>query len=103
MLAKPIVGFIGLIEDWVDLRLIRSLALSRPAWSFVLVGKLVASDALVRDLPNVHLLGRKEYQDLPGYCKAFDVAVLPFVINELTLAADPRSEERRVGKECRSR
>ena len=89
MLGKPIVGFIGLIEDWVDLRLIRSLALARPAWSFVLIGKLVASDAVLRDLPNVHLLGRKEYQELPGYCKAFDVAVLPFVINELTLAANP--------------
>jgi glycosyltransferase involved in cell wall biosynthesis len=88
-LRKPIVGFIGLIEDWVDLRLMGVLARSRPAWTFVLIGKLVASDAPVRDLPNVHLLGRKEYQELPGYCKAFDVAVLPFVINELTLAANP--------------
>jgi glycosyltransferase involved in cell wall biosynthesis len=88
-LGKPVVGFIGLIEDWVDLRLIRFLAQSRPAWSFVLIGKLVASDAPLRDLPNVHLLGRKEYEELPGYCKAFDVALLPFVINELTLASNP--------------
>jgi glycosyltransferase involved in cell wall biosynthesis len=88
-LGKPIVGFVGLIEDWVDLRLIRFLAESRPAWSFVLIGKMVTSDSPVRDLPNVHLLGRKEYQELPGYCKAFDVALLPFVINELTLASNP--------------
>src|SRR5258708_6430115 len=88
-LPKPIIGFIGLIEDWVDLRLIRFLAQSRPAWSFVMIGKIVTNDAPVRDLPNVHLLGRKEYRELPGYCKAFDVALLPFVLNELTLAANP--------------
>ena len=88
-LGKPIVGFVGLIEDWVDLRLIRFLAVSRPSWSFVLIGKLVTDDSPVRDLPNVHLLGRREYQELPGYCKAFDVALLPFVINELTLASNP--------------
>jgi glycosyltransferase involved in cell wall biosynthesis len=88
-LPKPVVGFVGLIEDWVDLRLIRFLAQARPAWSFVLIGKMVTSDAPVRDLPNIHVLGRKEYQELPGYCKAFDVALLPFVINELTLAANP--------------
>lgn len=86
---KPIIGFLGLIEDWVDLRLIRFLAQARPSWSFVLIGKLVVSMSPLRDLPNVHLLGRKEYLDLPGYCKAFDVALLPFVINELTLAANP--------------
>lgn len=88
-LPGPVVGFVGLIEDWVDLRLIRVLAEARPNWSFVLVGKMVTSDAEIRDLPNVHVLGRKNYQDLPGYCKAFDVALLPFVINELTLASNP--------------
>src|SRR5262249_55425523 len=88
-LAKPIVGFFGLIEDWVDLRLIRFLAQTRPAWSFVLVGKAVADTAALQGLPNVHLLGRKDYRELPGYCKAFDAALLPFVINELTLAANP--------------
>ncbi|MFQ3409822.1 glycosyltransferase, partial [Escherichia coli] len=43
----------------------------------------------VRNLPNVHFTGRRPYQSLPGYCKKFDIAVLPFVVNELTLAANP--------------
>jgi glycosyltransferase involved in cell wall biosynthesis len=43
----------------------------------------------LRELPNVHLLGRRSYESLPEYCKAFDVAILPFVVNELTLAANP--------------
>jgi glycosyltransferase involved in cell wall biosynthesis len=50
----------------------------------------VATDTSpVRSLPNVHFLGRKEHQLLPSYSKGFDVAILPFVINELTLAANP--------------
>jgi glycosyltransferase involved in cell wall biosynthesis len=43
----------------------------------------------LRALPNVHLLGRRPYSALPGYCKAFDVALLPFVKNELTEYANP--------------
>jgi len=88
-LPRPVIGFFGLIADWVDLGLVRHLAAARPGWSFVLIGKADCDDALVRDLPNVHLLGRREYRDLPGYCKAFDVALLPFAINELTLNANP--------------
>jgi glycosyltransferase involved in cell wall biosynthesis len=37
----------------------------------------------------VHLLGRKPYEDLPGYCKGFDVGLLPFPISEVTLNANP--------------
>jgi glycosyltransferase involved in cell wall biosynthesis len=43
----------------------------------------------LQEIPNVKLLGRKRYEDLPGYCKGFDVAVNPFRINELTLNANP--------------
>jgi glycosyltransferase involved in cell wall biosynthesis len=88
-LRPPVIGFFGLIADWVDLALIRRLAERRPAWSFALIGKVDCDDSAVRRLPNVHLLGRKQYAELPAYCKAFDVALLPFVINELTLNANP--------------
>src|SRR5215467_3021408 len=88
-LTKPIIGFFGLIADWVDLDLIRFLARSRPQWTFVLIGKVVTSVAPIDGLPNVHLLGQKPYASLPGYAKAFDVALMPFVMNELTLAANP--------------
>jgi glycosyltransferase involved in cell wall biosynthesis len=88
-LAKPVIGFFGLIADWVDLDLIRFLATSRPQWTFALIGKVVTSLSAVEGLPNVHLLGQKSYGSLPSYAKAFDVALLPFVLNELTLAANP--------------
>jgi glycosyltransferase involved in cell wall biosynthesis len=88
-LSKPIIGFFGLIADWVDLELIRFLAVSRPLWTFVLIGKVVTSLKSIEGLANVRLLGQKPYASLPAYAKGFDVALLPFVMNELTLAANP--------------
>lgn len=88
-LKKPVIGFFGLIADWVDLALIRFLATSQPDWNLVLIGKVVTSLAAIDGLANVHLFGQKPYASLPGYAKAFDVALMPFVMNELTLAANP--------------
>jgi glycosyltransferase involved in cell wall biosynthesis len=88
-LRHPVIGFFGLIADWVDLGIIRYLAASRPEWSFLLIGEVQTDTSALQGLPNVHLLGRRKYQSLPAYCKMFDVAVMPFVVNELTLAANP--------------
>ncbi len=92
-LPRPIVGFHGLLADWVDYELIKKVAEHFQNGSVVLVGK-IAVDAeqkvkILDDVPNVHFLGRKPYAELPAYCKAFDVALNPFEINELTLAANP--------------
>jgi len=88
-LPRPVIGFFGLIADWVDLEVIRSLACARPEWSFVMIGEARTDTSLLKQLPNMYLLGRRSYEDLPGYCKAFDVAILPFLVNELTIAANP--------------
>jgi glycosyltransferase involved in cell wall biosynthesis len=88
-LRRPLIGYFGLIADWVDLDLIRFLALSRPAYSFVLIGKVTTDVKVFDGVGNVHLLGQRSYETLPGYVKAFDVAILPLVMNELTIAANP--------------
>ncbi len=88
-LPHPVIGFFGLVADWVDLSVIQYLATERPDWSIVLVGEIQTDVSSLRELPNVHLLGRRNYQNLPGYSKGFDVAILPFVVNDLTLAASP--------------
>ncbi|MBK8466530.1 MAG: glycosyltransferase [Chloracidobacterium sp.] len=92
-LPQPIIGFHGLLADWVDYELIKKVAVHFKDGSVVLIGK-TSVDArqkikVLADLPNIHMLGRKEYKELPAYCKAFDVALNPFEINELTLAANP--------------
>ncbi|MGI8669919.1 MAG: glycosyltransferase [Aridibacter sp.] len=92
-LPKPIIGFHGLLADWVDFELIKKIAEKYKNGSVVLIGK-IAVDAeqkvkILDDVKNVHFLGRKPYETLPDYCKGFDVALNPFIINELTLAANP--------------
>ncbi|HEX9928806.1 MAG TPA: glycosyltransferase [Pyrinomonadaceae bacterium] len=92
-LPRPIIGFHGLLADWVDYELLKKTAEHFRNGSLVLIGK-VSVDAgrkikILDNLPNVHLLGRKPYADLPAYCKGFDVALNPFEISELTLAANP--------------
>jgi glycosyltransferase involved in cell wall biosynthesis len=88
-LPGPVIGFFGLIADWVDLEVVRRLALARPEWSFVLIGEVRTDIAELQKLKNVHFTGRRPYDSLPAYAKAFDVALVPFVMNELTLAANP--------------
>jgi len=88
-LARPIVGFFGALAEWVDLPLIRAVATSRPDWSVVLVGKATTDLRPVLGLPNVHVLGQKPYAALPGYCRGFDVGIIPFLQNELTVRANP--------------
>jgi glycosyltransferase involved in cell wall biosynthesis len=85
----PVIGFFGLVADWVDLEVIRYIAEARPEWTVLMVGAIRTDTSALRSLPNVHMLGRRDYDSLPGYCKAFSVAILPFVVNGLTLAANP--------------
>jgi glycosyltransferase involved in cell wall biosynthesis len=88
-LKGPVIGFFGLVADWVDLEVVRYLAASRPQWSLLLIGEVQTDTSALRELSNVHILGRRNYASLPAYCKAFDVAILPFVVNELTVASNP--------------
>ncbi|HEY1585987.1 MAG TPA: glycosyltransferase [Polyangia bacterium] len=92
-LPKPVFGFYGLIAEWVDLEAMARVAEAWPEGSVVIVGEHnnahAAGMARLRALPNVHFLGRKPYASLFAYCKAFDVALLPFIKNELTENANP--------------
>jgi hypothetical protein len=88
-LPRPVIGFFGLVADWIDLPLVRRVADANPGASVVLVGKIATSTAALADARNVHLLGPRPYAELPGYAKGFDVALTPFVVNALTLASSP--------------
>lgn len=88
-LPHPVIGFFGLIADWVDIELMAKTARHFSQGSLVVVGKTTTDVSSLEKLPNVHLLGRKPYSDLPNYCKGFDVALNPFIVNELTISANP--------------
>jgi hypothetical protein len=88
-LPRPVIGFFGLVADWIDLELVREVADAHPQASVALIGKATTSLAPLEGARNVHLLGRKPFADLPGYCKGFTVAITPFRLNELALNANP--------------
>ena len=90
-LPRPVIGFHGWIQYWVDFDLIAHAARSHPDWSFALVGPVepLARVDKVRGLSNVHFLGRHSYQDMPNVVAGFDVCINPFVLNELADAVSP--------------
>lgn len=89
--SKPIIGFIGSVQYWLDFELIYFLASKRPNWSFVFIGPVGARVDLseLMNLPNIYFLGKRRYDELPGYCKAFDVCINPFKLDELSKSVDP--------------
>jgi len=85
----PVVGFFGLIHDWIDQDLLGAIAERHPEWTVAVIGKASVDVSRLAKHPNVKLLGRKPYASLPRYCKAFSVGLVPFVVNELTLNVNP--------------
>ena len=88
-LPRPRLGFFGLLEDWIDAELLAATARAFPEGSLVLVGREKADFARLKSLANVHFLGGQPYASLPAFCRGFDVALMPFRINELTLNSNP--------------
>lgn len=88
-LPRPVLGFWGLIQDWLDLALVAGVARARPAWSIVLIGDVAADVSALAGLQNVHLPGRRPYAQLPACARGFDVGLIPFRINALTRAVNP--------------
>ncbi|MBI5070625.1 MAG: hypothetical protein HZB56_20545 [Deltaproteobacteria bacterium] len=88
-LAHPVVGFFGLIERWIDLGMIDWLAEQRPGWTFLLIGRLAVPEVEAPHRPNIVYLGRRPYDTLPAYGKAFDAALIPYHLTPQVLHANP--------------
>ncbi len=89
-LPHPRLGFYGVIDERLDLALIDQLATAMPNASIVMAGPVVkiSQDDLPRR-PNIHYVGQKAYADLPAYLGGWDVALMPFAINEATRFISP--------------
>jgi UDP-galactopyranose mutase len=88
--GQPTLGFYGVIDERMDLDLIAHLADARPDWQIELVGPVVKIDPA--DLPrraNLHYLGARTYDQLPEAVARWDVALMPFAINEATRFISP--------------
>lgn len=89
-LKSPIVGFYGVIDECINLELVHEVAKKLPNISFVMIGPLgqIEESELPKE-SNIHYLGMKPYHQLPNYLKAFDVAMMPFVVNDSTKYISP--------------
>ncbi len=85
-LPRPLLGYIGFMEDRVDWELMDRLAIEFPHASFVVVGRprppspkpwWTACDSFL-NRPNVHAIGWRAQHLLPGYYQSFDVSLIPY-------------------------
>ena len=89
-IPHPRFGFAGVIDERLDIDLVGRVAASRPDWHFVMIGPVVKIDpASLPNFPNIHYLGGKNYNDLPKYIAGWDVAIIPFAMNESTKFISP--------------
>ncbi|MCF0069377.1 glycosyltransferase [Dyadobacter sp. CY261] len=99
MLAEPAdqagitgtkLGFYGVIDERFDQDLIREIAEKCPDWQIILIGPVVKIDpAMLPRAGNIHYLGSKSYQELPAYLSGWNVALIPFLLNESTRFISP--------------
>ncbi|HEV7620304.1 MAG TPA: glycosyltransferase [Flavisolibacter sp.] len=92
-IKKPVIGYIGALYNLrLDLNLLEELVNEKPEWNFVFIGPEDNSfkNSLLHRKNNVHFLGLKEAKELPAYLNAFDVALNPQRINEVTIGNYPR-------------
>ncbi len=90
-LPKPIIGYIGVVQDRVDIDLIKFLAKKNPAKSFVIVGPVWhdADAGSLKEVPNIHLLGYKSYAEAPMYIQQFDVGLIPHRASAFVTSTNP--------------
>ena len=89
-LPHPRLGFFGVIDERLDIELLGKAAEARPDWQFVMVGPVVKiSEEDLPRRPNIHYLGGKNYAELPRYLGGWDVALMPFAMNESTEFISP--------------
>ncbi|RZA24273.1 MAG: glycosyltransferase family 1 protein, partial [Proteobacteria bacterium] len=86
----PKIGYMGVIDERIDIELIETVARRRPDWNIIMLGPVVKIDpATLPQLPNVHYLGGRGYADLPAYLTSWDIGMLPFARNEATEFISP--------------
>jgi GT2 family glycosyltransferase/glycosyltransferase involved in cell wall biosynthesis len=87
---RPVVGYYGAIADWFDADLVATAARTLAHCDFVLIGSTYGADLRALDgVPNVRMTGEVPYAELPAHAHAFDVCIIPFRINALTLNTNP--------------
>ncbi|HEX6847990.1 MAG TPA: glycosyltransferase family 1 protein, partial [Chitinophagaceae bacterium] len=84
-ILHPRIGFYGVVDERFNIELLRSVAEQRPDWHFIVIGptaKIDPASLPVRN--NIHFIGMRDYKELPAYLAGWDIAMMPFELNEAT-------------------
>lgn len=91
----PVMGFVGAVSDYkLNIDWVTHAATMHPEWQMVIIGPVGLADSstdvrALREADNIHLLGHRDYETLPGYLKGFDVGLIPYNLNEYTQSCFP--------------
>ena len=72
---RPLLGFVGGVNERVDLELLAALADRRPDWTILLLGELICT---VPRRENLLALGPRRYDELPAWVQHFGVGLVPY-------------------------
>lgn len=89
---RCVLGYYGVLASWFDFELVKEIARRHSDWVFVLVG-LNFEGTLEKNgidaFENIVHIPSQPIQELPSFLTAFDVAIIPFLINEITISTSP--------------
>jgi len=101
-IRRPALGYFGVIDERLDMALIAGIAALRPDWQIIMIGpiaKLTPEELPMA--PNIHWLGVQRYQDLPAFLSHWDVALMPFALNDATRFISPTKAPEYLAGGCR--
>ena len=88
-LARPVIGYVGGLHQWVDQPLLAAVASRLPEMSFALVGPAQTDVSALESCPNVTLFGQRAHPEVPKYVKSFDVGIVPYLLTDYTANVYP--------------
>lgn len=88
-LERPLVGFVGLLDDYLDFDCLIAAADALEHGTLVLVGGANVDVTALERHPRIQILGRRPYDAIPSYLGAFDCCLSPFAITRLTVGVNP--------------
>jgi glycosyltransferase involved in cell wall biosynthesis len=90
-IKRPIIGYIGTIQDRLDVDLVEYLAVNNPDKSVVMIGPVwyVAIEERLKKQPNIHFLGKKPYEEVPMYLQQFDLGIIPHKVDKFVKSTNP--------------
>jgi glycosyltransferase involved in cell wall biosynthesis len=84
------IGYVGALDHWFDVHSVGAVASEHPDWRIVLAGRVEDLRVLqLRKYPNVTFVGEIPHAAVESLLCGWDVGMIPFLVNDLTLATNP--------------